>query len=128
MPKPHTIAIVDDDSFILQATTTLLSTYGFEVESFSSADAFLSAVPESRAACLIIDVQLGASSGIELGRQLAEAGFGFPIIYITASDDEAVQRRAEGARCVALLRKPFSANSLIEALIRAIGEPAVNTQ
>jgi FixJ family two-component response regulator len=78
----------------------------------------------SKAKCLIVDVQLGDISGVELARELADAGFTFPIIFMTSADDEANRSRAEQLGCVAYLRKPFSAGLLIEAIVRAIGRPS----
>jgi FixJ family two-component response regulator len=73
------------------------------------------------AACLVVDVQLGDSSGIELGRSLSTMGCATPIIFITASQEELHRRQAMALGCVAFLLKPFSADRLIEAIKRAVG-------
>ena len=113
------VAVIDDDPHFLDAMDHLLSAYGYDTELHPSAEAFLETAPESKAICLIVDVQLGGSSGIELGRQLAKSGFKFPIIFMTGSGDEHIERRAMETGCVAFLRKPFSAVVLIEALNRS---------
>jgi len=92
----------------------------YDTELYASAKAFRKAAAQSKAVCLIIDVDLGASCGIELARQLAEQGFTVPIIYVTGRDDESAKRRAEEAGCVAFMRKPFPAAELIAALTKAI--------
>jgi FixJ family two-component response regulator len=84
----------------------------------------LSVAAASKTKCLVVDVQLGDISGVELARELADAGFTFPIIFMTAVDDEAIRSQAEQLGCVAYLRKPFSANLLIETIGRAIGRPS----
>jgi FixJ family two-component response regulator len=102
----------------------LLSAFGYVTYAFSSAEAFLSGAATSKASCLVVDVQLGDISGVELARQLADAGFKFPIIFMTALDDEVILRQAEQLGCVAYLRKPFNEDLLIEAIVRAIGQPS----
>ncbi len=100
---------------------TLLSAFGYITYTFNSAEAFLNVAATSKAKCLVVDVQLGDISGVELGRQLAEAKFTFPIIFMTALDDEVISRQAEQLGCVAYLRKPFGTDVLIEAIVKAIG-------
>ena len=102
----------------------LVSAFGYVTYTFSSAEAFLSVAAASKASCLVVDVQLGGISGVELARQLANAGFKFPIIFMTALDDEVILRQAEQLGCVAYLRKPFNEDLLIEAIVRAIGHPS----
>jgi FixJ family two-component response regulator len=77
----------------------------------------------SEATCLVVDVQLGDLSGVELARQLVADGFKYPIIFMTALDDARIQSQAEAAGAVAYLCKPFRPNLLIDAIIEAIGEP-----
>src|SRR5450759_3393627 len=71
----------------------------------------------TEAICLIVDVELGESCGIEFAQHLANAGFTMPIIFMTADDNESVRRRAMEVGCVAFLPKPFAADVLIEALV-----------
>jgi FixJ family two-component response regulator len=113
------VAVVDDDPGMRKATATLLSALGYCTELFSSGKAFLDAANASKAACLVVDVQLGDISGLEMWRQLEAAGCKFPIIFMTACDDEALHSQAMEFGCVAYLRKPFSADLLIEAIAKA---------
>jgi FixJ family two-component response regulator len=115
------VAVVDDDFALRKATATLLSALGYCTELFASGEAFLDAAMRSEASCLIVDIQLGDISGVELGHQLAATGFKFPIIFMTASDDDTIRRRAMQLGCVAYLRKPFPADELIDAIVKAIG-------
>jgi FixJ family two-component response regulator len=98
----------------------LLWAYGYEPELYSSSEEFLDAKAKTEASCLVIDVQLGDSSGIDLARQIAETGFKLPIIFMTASDDRVIEKQAMETGCVALLRKPISAEVLIRALMKAV--------
>jgi len=115
------IVIVDDDSVMRKALATLLSALGYCVQSYASASAFFTVAATTEAACLILDIQLGAESGIELARRLAASGSSFPIIFMTGSDDERLRRNALDAGTVALLLKPFRVEELMSALSKAIG-------
>jgi FixJ family two-component response regulator len=112
------VAIVDDDPGMRRALRTVLSAFGYAVYTFDSADSFLSTAATSKAGCLVVDVQLGDSSGIELGRQLAAAGFSFPMIFMTSLENELIRKQATQLGCVAYLQKPFSSDVLIEAIVR----------
>jgi FixJ family two-component response regulator len=115
------VAVVDDDPGMRKAMATLLSALGYCTELFSSGKAFLDAATASEATCLVVDIQLGDISGLEMGRQLVAAGCKFPIIFMTACDDETIHSQAMEFGCVAYLRKPFSADFLVEAIVKAIG-------
>ena len=120
MPRsPDVVAVIDDDSSMLDAMKRLLWAGGYETELYDSAAAFLNAAANSKAACLLVDIQLGESNGIELIQLLAQLGFEFPVIFMSGSDDQTARERAINAGAVAFLRKPFSGKSLIEALSKA---------
>jgi FixJ family two-component response regulator len=95
----------------------LLSAFGYDTELYASAKEFLDAAMTTEAICLIVDIQLGASCGVEFAQHLASSGFTMPIIFMTADDNESVKRRAMEIGCAAFLPKPFSADVLIEALV-----------
>jgi FixJ family two-component response regulator len=115
------VAVVDDDLGIRVSLSVLLKAIGCHAESFDSAEAFLKAAPSSMASCLVVDMQLGDISGIELTRQLIEEGFKFPIIFISALDDASVRRQVDAAGCVAFLIKPFASKLLVDAITKATG-------
>jgi FixJ family two-component response regulator len=115
------VGIVDDDPEVRKAVRRMLSAFGYISYVFDSADAFLRTAATSKANCLVVDIQLGDISGVEMGRQLTETGFTFPIIFMTGSDDEITRTQATQLGCVDYLRKPFSADRLIEAIVKAIG-------
>ena len=119
--RRNVIAVVDNDRQLREALGLLLSVFGYRTELFASAGQFLSAAATSEAACLIVETQLSDISGVELGRQLAATGFDFPIIFLTRSCDESLQRQAMDLGCVAYLHKSFLADRLIEAVEKATG-------
>jgi FixJ family two-component response regulator len=115
------VAIVDDDPEMRESTAALLSAFGYGTETFDSAEAFLIAAATSQACCLVTDIQLGDISGVELVHQLKADGYKYPAIFITALDDEWIRSKVAAAGGIALLIKPFPANALIEAIVKAMG-------
>ena len=115
----NVVAVVDDCEMMRDALEHLLSAAGYRAELFASAEAFICGASKSEACCLVVDIQLGDISGVELARQLCATGFEFPIIFMTGSSDETVRRQALEFGCVAFLHKPFPVDQLIEAIVKA---------
>jgi FixJ family two-component response regulator len=70
LPEQKIIAVIDDDPDILQSLELVLSLSGYHTKLFASAEEFLIAAPILEAACLVVDIQLGDISGVELVRAL----------------------------------------------------------
>ncbi|CAB3788137.1 response regulator transcription factor [Paraburkholderia fynbosensis] len=125
MVNPNQIvAVVDDDESVCRAIKRLLHSAGIEAETFSSGDELLnmlSAIPSYRPACVILDIQMPGTGGLEVQRQLAPLGL--PIIMITAHDELAVRQAALASGAAAYLRKPFNAAILLKAVELAINGP-----
>ena len=105
---------------MLRAVGDLLDAHGFTTVAFSSAEEFQAAGADRGVDCVLLDIDLGGISGIELRRQLAISGSTLPVIFMTALDDDAIQRQALRAGCIAFLRKPFSQGALIDAIKKAV--------
>jgi FixJ family two-component response regulator len=116
-----TVAVIDDDPEIRAAMATIISAYGYDVETFDSAETFLTCVSTCKATCLLVDIQLRDISGVKLAHQLAANSFKFPIIFMTGCDNPMVESQAVAAGGIAFLRKPFSARILIDAIKTTIG-------
>ena len=116
-----TVGVIDDDPEMRAAMASLLSAAGYCPETFDSAETFLTCASTSKATCLVVDVELGDISGIELAHQLVAEGFTYPIIFMTGLDDEVIRGQATEAGGLAFLRKPFPAKLLFEALEKAVG-------
>ena len=114
--KPKVVAVIDYDPGVRGAISRLLWPHGYDTELYASAKEFLDAATTTEAICLIVDVEPAESCGIAFAQHLVNPGFSTPIIVTTASDNESFKRRAIEMSCVAFLRKPFSADALIEAL------------
>jgi len=115
-----TVAVVDDDPSMLKAAADLLDARGYSASLFTSAEEFLDSGEAEHVECLLLDINLGGLSGIELRQQLTASRPGLPVIFMTAIDDEAVRQQALRVGCVACLRKPFAARELMDAIARAV--------
>jgi len=101
---------------MLRAIERLLRQLGYDSLLFSSAAVFEAHNDFEPVFCIILDIDLDGSSGIDLRYRLHDAGVSVPIIYITGNDGSGVRDAALKSDCIAYLQKPFPAQSLIEAL------------
>jgi FixJ family two-component response regulator len=109
----HLISVVDDDEPFREAMTSLMKSLGFEVEAFSSAEAFLASPRLASTSCVIADVHMPAMTGIDLHRQLVASGRSVPVILITAYPDDDVRARALAAGVICYLSKTFDDDALL---------------
>jgi FixJ family two-component response regulator len=114
-----TVAVVDDDPSMLKGVERLLNAHGFGTAVFTSAEDFLDRGDQGKVSCLVLDINLGGMSGIELRRELRASGSSLPVVFLTGVDDDVTRATAVREGCVAFLCKPFSGNLLIEAVERA---------
>ena len=110
------VSIVDDDESVRESLPDLLKEFGFAVEAFSSAEAFLASDHIGRTSCLILDMAMPGMSGPDLQRELKLRRQDIPIVFITGHGDETVRPRALAEGAAECLLKPFSDASLREAL------------
>jgi FixJ family two-component response regulator len=115
----QSVFIVDDDPSIRTSLSRLLREHGFAATLFDSANALSDHGNFDEAICIVLDINLDGASGIDLRRRMAEKGVEVPVIYITGSDSAANRAAAIASGCIAYLAKPFSAQSLIESVMRA---------
>jgi FixJ family two-component response regulator len=119
LPERNLVFVVDDDAMMLKSVARLLRQLGYESMLFPSAEAFANHSDFDGVICVLLDIDLGGVSGIEVRHRLKEANNSVPVIYITGNDSPAVCRAAHQSGCLAYLTKPFTAKSLIEQLHRA---------
>ena len=117
------VFVVDDDPSALSGIARLLKVHGFQAVAFASVEDFCARANARNAGCLVLDIQLGQASGIELKYQLAASGSLPPVIFITGNDTNVTRGKALQAGCVAYLTKPFPGNSFIDAVTLAINRP-----
>jgi len=120
MAKRSLVSVVDDDESVRESLPDLLRQFGFAVQAFSSAEAFLSSEIVSETSCLILDVAMPGMSGPDLQEELIRRQQGIPIVFITANGDKAVRPRLLAQGAVECLFKPFSEAALLDALDAAL--------
>jgi FixJ family two-component response regulator len=125
LARTHVISIIDDDPSVREATKSLIRSLGYSAQVFSSAEEYLESEWMSDSDCVITDLHMpGGMSGAELQNQLIADGYQIPFIFITAYFEEGTRARVLDAGAFGFLRKPFSDESLIACLDRALGADA----
>ena len=114
------IAVIDDDPSVRAATNNLLSSHGYVVHTFASADHFLRSARLKDTSCVVADVQMPNMSGLELLTYMRTQGNDAPFIFITAFPDESVRARALKAGAIGFLGKPFTGPVLINCIETAL--------
>jgi FixJ family two-component response regulator len=110
------VEVVDDDENICRSFGRLLRAAGLQAVTYDSAESFLADRKHRQFGCLVLDIQLGGMSGIELAERLAATGRRTPIIFITAHDDPGAKSAAEASGCAAYFRKTDSGKEVLEAI------------
>jgi FixJ family two-component response regulator len=95
--------------------------HGFAARTFASAEEFLGSPAVDETDCLITDMRMPGMSGADLQDHLVACGSRVPVIFITAFPGEGAQSRALAAGAAAFLPKPFTAETLIDCIRKAIG-------
>ena len=115
-----TVFIIDDDRGIRQAIQDPVESVGLRAESFATGQEFLGRQPTSDPSCLVLDVRLPQTSGLDFQRRLTEIGMQIPIIFITAHGDVPMSVRALKSGAVEFLTKPFRDQDLLDAIQQAL--------
>jgi FixJ family two-component response regulator len=114
------VFVVDDDAAIRESVKRLIASVGLRVETFESTREFLSCNRPDAPSCLVLDVRMPGTSGLELQRDLSAANVDIPIIFITGHADVPMTVRAMKAGAVEFLTKPFRGQELLDAIHDAI--------
>ena len=123
MQKPTRIALVDDDTAVLDSLTTYLRKSGYEVDSFSQAGSLLEELDGGNLfTCIVSDVQMPGLSGLDLQRELSARGLRCPLILITGYGDITTAVAAIKAGAHDFLEKPFDEQRLSDSIQAAVSE------
>jgi len=114
------IAIVDDDPSVRQGLQRLIRSAGWKPETFGSAQEFLDRRRTEAPSCLVLDLQLPGLSGLDLQKQMAEAGLETPIVFLTGHGDIPASVKAMKAGAIEFLTKPVDEEDLLRAIQEAI--------
>ncbi len=121
MSNTHsTVFVVDDDRSVREGLVDLITSVGMKAEAFGSAQEFLRHKRPDTPACLVLDVRLPGSSGLDLQRQLGRSEHPIPVIFITGHGDIPMSVRAMKDGAVEFLTKPFRDQDLLDAIHQAL--------
>jgi len=114
------VYVVDDDASVRRALGRLLTSAGFEHESFSTAAEFLEHEPKDQPSCLVLDIQMPGLSGLKLQEELAKRGLEPAIVFVTGRGTVPTSVRAMKKGAIDFLQKPYDAEELLAALRRGL--------
>jgi FixJ family two-component response regulator len=114
------VSVVDDDDAVREALSDVLQAFGFAVEAFASAEAFLAFEGMQRTNCLVLDIAMPGMTGLELQRELKRRGEQIPIVFITAHAESTLRARLIAAGAAECLFKPFTETALVDAVRGAL--------
>jgi FixJ family two-component response regulator len=114
------IAVVDDEASVRTMLGRLLRLADYQVATFEGGREFIASIATRRPDCVILDVHMPELSGLEVHSRLRAAHAEIPVVFITASDDAALDKTVMDAGGAMLLRKPFSSDQLLAAIEAAL--------
>ena len=118
--ESRSVYIVDDDPDMRDSLRWLLKTVGLRTATFSSAAEFIRGFTGDGPACLVLDVRMPGTSGLDLFEELTAGGVRIPVMFITAYADVPMAVRAMKSGAVEFLEKPFNGQVLLEKVQRAV--------
>jgi FixJ family two-component response regulator len=119
-----TIFLVDDDADVLKALSRLLQARGYDVQSFTSPQAFLASHEATKPGCAILDISMPSVDGLQLQQALSAGGSRRPVIFLTGKGDIPTSVRAMRGGAIDFLTKPVNNGDLFAAIARAEKEDA----
>ena len=118
--KNTIIFIVDDDEAIRDSLAVLLKTVDLNTATFSSGDEFLEAYDPGWEGCILLDIRMPGTSGMEVQKRLAESGCSIPIIFITGHGDIPMAVEAMHIGAFDFIQKPFRDQDLLDRIDQAL--------
>ena len=115
------ICVIEDDALTRDAIKLLLQIEGFAVKTFSSAREFFGTNYSGDIGCILTDVEMpGGVSGLDLLAEVSKISPECPVVVMTGRGDRAFRLAAHALGAREYLEKPFSAESLIDAISKAM--------
>ena len=125
-PGLKRVFLVEDDRATLDALSRMLRHLGYAVDAFRNIDSFLAHPRDAAPAVLVTDMRLGAESGLDLQRRIADAATAMPVIFISGHGDIPMAVEAIQHGAFDFLPKPFSDQDLLDRVQRALALDAEN--
>jgi FixJ family two-component response regulator len=124
MSSKTTIFVIDDDSAVRDSLTHMLEQEDFSVETFDSAEAFLTTHKSVPHGCAIIDARMPGMNGMQLQEEISRRNFALPVIFLTGHGDIPTTVKAMKAGAIDFLTKPVAVQSLLDTVHKALLEAA----
>ena len=115
-----TVFVVDDDQAVRDSLRQLLQAVGLRVQTYASAQDFLSAYRPDTPGCLVLDIRMPGMGGLDLQSQLVQQGVRLPIIFLTGHGDVPAAVQALKAGAMDFLQKPVNSQSLLDLVQQAV--------
>ena len=120
----YSVCVVDDDASIRRSLVRLIKLAGYDAEGFESANAYVKRALVTAPDCLVLDIRLPGTNGLELQERLKGTRLERPTVLITGHGDEDVRRQGLELGAVEVLFKPVRESRLLDAIARALaGRP-----
>jgi FixJ family two-component response regulator len=115
-----TVFVIDDDPLVRSAIQGMLKSVGLRSETFATPQEFLCSKRQDGPSCMVLDVRLPGTNGLDFQRGLADEGIRIPIIFITGHGDIPMSVKAMKSGAVEFLTKPFRDQDLLDAIHQAL--------
>jgi len=122
------VYVIDDDESARHSLEFLLDVAGIRVRAFASADAFLKSSPPLAGACVVTDVRMPGTSGVELAEKLKQRDAALPVIIITGHADVPLAIQAMKAGAADFIEKPFDDETMLSAIRKTLTEKTGDEQ
>jgi FixJ family two-component response regulator len=123
-----TVFVIDDDPSVRAAIHGMLKSVGLHSETFATPKEFLQCKPSEGPSCLVLDVRLPGTNGLDFQHELADRGVRIPIIFITGHGDIPMTVKAMKLGAVEFLTKPFRDQDLLDAIYQALDRDRVTRE
>jgi len=114
--ETRTIAVIDDDLRVLESLVNLLASFGYEADSYTSAEQFLGSNRLSTTSCIITDVEMRQMSGLDLLQHLKGSDCAVPVIIITGKPSPRSETFYLEKGAIGFFRKPVDGDALLELI------------
>jgi FixJ family two-component response regulator len=116
-----TVCLLDDDPSVVKATSRLLTSAGWEVESFTDPIEFLDHAETCKPRVVVLDMLMPVMSGLEVQERLRNISPSSRVIVLTSKDDPAVRTKAMQAGAIAFFLKPVRDEEFLTEIESALG-------
>lgn len=120
MKNNATVFVVDDEVEVRESLRWLIESIDLNVETFASAEEFLSSYNPDRPGCAVIDMRMPEVSGLELQKKLKAKGIALPLIFITGFGSVPIAVEALKMGAIDFMEKPFSDQALLDKIHHAL--------